>query len=104
MSTYRPVAAMLGRTILFLGWIPRGRGKSPDRVRGERTTGSLLQTALQEMDTLCGQLAIAKIAGSRVPIVPHPKFGGLTPAQALRFVVVHNEHHLRIIKDIRRAG
>jgi hypothetical protein len=35
--------------------------------------------------------------------LPHPYFGGLTPVQTLRFLVVHTGHHLRIVADIRRA-
>lgn len=90
----------LGRLILVLGWIPRGRGKSPTRARGERVTAATLQTSLQELDALVERLDVQLLATSRTAVVPHPKFGGLTPSEALRFVVVHNEHHLRIIRDI----
>ena len=33
----------------------------------------------------------------------HPLFGGLGGRQWLRFVTVHHHHHLKIVRDIRRA-
>jgi hypothetical protein len=33
-------------------------------------------------------------------IIRHPFFGGLTPAQTLRSIVVHARHHLRIAREI----
>jgi hypothetical protein len=33
----------------------------------------------------------------------HPRFGGLTAAQWLCFVDIHQNHHLKIIRDIAKA-
>ena len=94
----------LGRVILIFGWIPRGRGKAPKRVFGSRVDGAALLASLQEVEELVERVDAAAVSRSRVPVVPHPKFGGLTGDEALRFIDIHNRHHLRIITDIERAA
>ena len=91
---------LIGRVILMLGWIPRGRGKTPPRLSGEVCTGAHIEEALARLDQALGALPMDAVTASRSPIVPHPLFGGLTPSQALRFIVVHTKHHLRIVDDI----
>jgi hypothetical protein len=94
---------LLGRVILTLGWIPRGRGKSPSRLGGMRVPLADLQAAVAQIEAALIGLDTERIDIARVPNVPHPRFGGLTPAQALRFTVIHNEHHLKIVRDILAA-
>lgn len=95
-----PGVSPLGRIILALGRIPRGKGKAPERLRGERVSGTDLHASLAKLEEKIGLLSDAHLAEKRGAIVPHPRFGGLRPAQALRFAAVHNDHHLRIIEDI----
>jgi DinB superfamily len=89
-----------GRIILLLGRIPRGRGKSPERVRGLRQTRDELHASLDKLEGKLALLAADHLEERRGPIVPHPRFGGLIPSQALRFAAIHNDHHLRIVDDI----
>ena len=91
---------LVGRVILLLGWIPRGRGKTPERLSGAICTGAHIEAALGRLEQALGTLPMDAVAASRSPIVPHPMFGGLTPSQALRFIVVHTNHHLRIVDEI----
>lgn len=98
----RPVSA-LGRIILALGRIPRGRGKAPERLRGARATAAELHAGLTKLEGKIDELDASHLADTRGAIVPHPRFGGLRPSQALRFAAVHNDHHLRIIADILRT-
>ncbi len=93
----------LGRLILLLGRIPRGRGKAPERLRGTRATAPELLAALERLRARIAQLEDPHLAHARGCIVPHPKFGGLNPSQALRFAVLHNEHHFKIVRDILRG-
>ena len=94
--------SVVGRVILTVGRIPRGRGRSPERLRGARATADALRAALDEFETALAALDATHLDGKRGAIVPHPRFGGLTPAQALRFAAIHNDHHLRIIEDVLR--
>jgi len=91
---------LLGRAVLLGGWIPRGRGKSPERLAGTRVSGAEIETAIGKLETMLRAVVVETCQSSRTPTVPHPRFGGLTPSQALRFAVVHTNHHLRIVEDI----
>ena len=95
---------LVGRLLLAVGRLPRGVGKSPSAVRGVERPASELRGAVARVRALVASLddAGSALAG-RHPVFPHPYFAGLTPAQTLRFLVVHTDHHLRIVADIRRA-
>ena len=95
---------LIGRVVLTVGWIPRGRGKSPERLYGSRANGAALLAAIDEAADLAQRLEPHTLERSSAPVVAHPKFGGLTPSEAMRFVAIHNEHHLRIIADITRLA
>jgi hypothetical protein len=99
----RPLSA-IGRLILFLGWIPRGRGQSPTRLRGARASREELTTALDALAAQLARLDASHLALARGPVVPHPRFGGLTPPQAVRFAAIHTKHHLKIVADLLRQG
>lgn len=90
----------LGRVSLFVGWIPRGRGKAPDFVHGARVPAGDIVRALDEVERAAAGLPLAAFTDRKTPIVKHPAFGGLTGRQALRFLIVHNRHHMKIIRDI----
>jgi hypothetical protein len=94
--------SFIGRCVLALRWIPRGIGKTPERLHGKRSTSAELQARLARVTAALETVDPATVDAARVRNVPHPRFGGLTPAQALRFVTVHNEHHLKIVGDILR--
>ncbi|HYR29191.1 MAG TPA: DinB family protein [Thermoanaerobaculia bacterium] len=99
----RGVSAV-GRLIMLVGRIPRGRGRSPERLTGTRQTAADLQASLTKLERKLDLLAAQHLEPARGPIVPHPRFGGLTPPHALRFAEIHTDHHLRIIDDILAAA
>ena len=94
---------LLGWLVLRLGWIPRGAGRSPRRFRAEMTTTAELDARIAQLERSFAALPFDQLRASRVAVVPHPKFRALTPPQALRFLVVHTQHHLKIIDDILRT-
>ena len=99
-----PGISLLGRVILAIGRIPRGKGKSPERVRGTRVSSAELHASLIKLEEKLDLLSGVHLAEKRGAIVPHPRFGGLRPGQALRFTAIHNDHHLRIIRDILKGS
>lgn len=96
---------LLGRVLLLAGRIPRGRAKAPERLVGRKRTVDELREELGEARGRIGALAArSDLPGDRSPRVPHPYFGGLTPTQAVLFIGIHTDHHLRIAEEIRDAA
>lgn len=91
---------MLGRVILTLGWIPRGKGKSPKSLHGTVIDESAIGAAIAKARLQISELRRHDLPSGDRPIVTHPRFGGLTPEQGLRFTSIHNRHHLKIVADI----
>lgn len=98
----RPLT-FIGRLVLLLGWIPRGVGKAPERVRGTQCNSADLHAALAKLEGKLALLTAQHLDDTRGRIVPHPRFGDLVPTVALRFTVIHTRHHLRIVEDILKA-
>ena len=83
--------------VLKLGYIPRGRAQSPSIV---------VPSASVEVETLITLLdeSITHIRDAKTldpgQWFTHPLLGSMERDGALKFVLVHNRHHLRIITDI----
>jgi hypothetical protein len=94
--------SLFGRALLALRWIPRGLARAPERLTGKQCTPEELRARLTRVTMAVAAVDGAAVDAARIRNVPHPRFGGLTPAQALRFATVHTEHHLKIVRDILR--
>ncbi|MEL7342597.1 MAG: DUF1569 domain-containing protein [Bacteroidota bacterium] len=86
------------RSVVFIsGTIPRGVAQSPKSVRPPeviltediRTQISQVRSNLQAFSTLPERANFE-----------HPVFGNLNRKKTLRFLEIHTEHHLKIIRDI----
>jgi hypothetical protein len=99
-----PGINLIGKVVLGTGFMPRGRARTgpafqPAAMPQEALHAALLEIdhGLRQMEPRLGELERA--AGrSR-----HMVFGGLGGRQWLRFLTVHHHHHLKIVRDIRRA-
>jgi hypothetical protein len=100
---------LLGRVVLGTGFIPRGRARTMSPYQpgaaaaaaGAGIAGIVgieeIERGVRELEPRLGEL---EAGGGRSR---HPLFGGLGGRQWLRFVTVHHHHHLKIVRDIRRA-
>ncbi len=96
---------LAGRLALALNWLPRGVGKAPSSVQPGERPGSALGAALAAERAAWRELAGQReLLARREAIYPHPYFGGLTRAEAVRFAAVHTHHHLKIVDDILAAA
>lgn len=87
--------------VLVFGFIPRGRAKSPSFVVPK---SSVAQSELFSMlDTSAELLGMASSL-DRDRWFTHPFLGTMNRDQALKFVLVHNSHHLKIVNDILKSG
>ena len=93
-----------GRIVLWTGYIPRGKARSPEMVLpGDRSAADLatgFRKTQAEYRALTESLGeIQRNRGTQ----PHPILGHFTSAQWLRFAHLHHRHHWKIIGDILRA-
>lgn len=93
--------SLLATVLLRIGRIPRGRANAIDAIRPrENVDGVELRAQLDECERL---LADLEQSDSRAWF-EHFVFGVLPRDQAVRFLRIHNDHHLRIIADILAAS
>ena len=94
-----------GRIVLLCGAFPRGRGKAPERTLPTGVSVDELSTGFrdtrQRVEALGASLAFIAGAGATRN---HFVFGDLDAAQWIRFMVIHNHHHQKIIRDILAAA
>lgn len=97
-----PTRFSLPRAFVFrTGRIPRGRGKAPETAMPSPDIGPAeLMSLLDRSHDLLRRVAEADPG----QWWDHFAFGAMSRDQTLRFVGIHNRHHLRIIADIRAAG
>ena len=88
----------LSRSVVFaLGNFPRGRGKAPESVRpGEEITRANIIGLIEKAK----QKAALFEKLNRDKFFKHPIFGDLRGNQARRIIVIHTQHHIKIINDI----
>lgn len=97
---------LTGRVLLRAGWIPRGVAKAPKSVTPEtKTDPQAVRARLDRIRERIGSLhpRLGELNAVRCRR-KHPYFGGLTPATWIRFLVVHQHHHLKIVRDILRTS
>jgi len=86
--------------VYLLNKIPRGRGKSPSIVNPAEVSS---KEDLQKM------IEMAKANFEDLKLLPrqsnfiHPFFGMLNLPSTCKFLNIHTNHHLKIIKDIIRS-
>ncbi len=94
---YESSFSFIGTMSLTFNYIPRGRAQSPASVRPP----DVIHT-----EDIEKQLALVR---SRIPDLleldkdahfDHPVFGTINRGKSIRFLEVHTQHHLKIVKDI----
>ncbi len=80
-----------------LGYIPRGVGKSPKSVRPPAVITP--EDLLLQLETARRKLKSIEGLDDKAHF-DHPYFKALDKGQAKRFIKLHTEHHLKIIRDI----
>ncbi|MCL7967398.1 MAG: DinB family protein [marine benthic group bacterium] len=95
--TPRAPRSVLTAAVFLFGRIPRGRGKSPEQAMPEAGVSR------EDLDAMLD----ASAEGLRAVAATDPRkwfrhfsFGVMDRDRTLKFVRIHNRHHLRIIADI----
>lgn len=94
----------LGRCMLALGFIPRGKGRAPAIANPREPELSDVAPQIERTQQRFVDLepALPRLEQSG-PLAPHFAFGKLNGKQWLRFVDIHHHHHDKIVRDIRNA-
>ncbi|HET6348347.1 MAG TPA: DinB family protein [Candidatus Krumholzibacteria bacterium] len=96
-----PSRSSLAKTAVFTsGRIPRGRAKNNERSQPSASVPRAEMLALLEESAREIESATGLAAGTWIT---HPVFGPLQRDDALKFVRIHNRHHLRIVADILKS-
>ena len=93
--------SLVARLVFLTGWIPRGRAIAPAKVVPQQETDPAKLLDLLE----ASERALTKAAELRPDTwFQHPVFGAVARDRALRFIAIHNRHHLKIAADIVNAS
>ena len=92
--------SLVTSAIFLTGRIPRGRGKSPDQAI---PSGGVSREELESMLTESERWLEEARQVSEDHWYRHFAFGVLDRDRTLKFIGIHNRHHLRIVRDILRA-
>jgi hypothetical protein len=93
--------SILTTAVLLIGRIPRGRAESPDQVIP--TPGISTESLRSMLDDSTERLSAIAVADPG-QWFRHFAFGVLNRDRTLKFLRIHNRHHLRIIADILEAS
>ena len=87
--------------ILFTGFIPRGKGQAPDFSLPQKQdySAETLDTLIEDCDQL--QIKIFELPES--VYIHHPILGKLSKKQTIRFLEIHDHHHIKIMKQVSEA-
>jgi hypothetical protein len=96
-ENYKSTSSFIKSYVLITGSIPRGKAKAPKNVVEK---GVITKESIEE------QLVEAKKHLNKIKKLPakshftHPYFGMLPLKTSLRFLAIHTNHHLKIVKAI----
>lgn len=92
--------SLVTSAIFLTGRIPRGRGKSPEQAipRDQIWTNEMEGLLLDSERRLEAARQVSRDHWYR-----HFAFGVLDRDRTLKFIGIHNRHHIRIVQDILRA-
>jgi len=96
-NSYKNNFSFFGKLFFKLGFFPRGKAKAPKHVKPP-------EVILKE--DLISQIQLAKTNVETIASLDknayfkHPLFGNINTTRVYRFLVLHTDHHLKIINDI----
>jgi hypothetical protein len=102
-STSEAGPTAVGRVILFLGVIPRGKGQAPQETRPTGLKSDAIAAELERVGASAKDLqSVSDNLRRSTARARHFAFGFLNAYQWIRVGHIHHLHHRRIITDILR--
>lgn len=97
-STYHPTFGFKKWFVLLTGLIPRGSAQAPDTVIPQSDNN--IQHIMDHIQQVESLIPLLEQITDNHKYFTHPLFGQLTLSQTKRFMIIHTDHHLKIIRDI----
>jgi len=96
-NSYKNNFSFLGKVFFTLGFFPRGKAKAPNYVKPpELILKEDLSIQIQQAKTNIETLSSL----DKNAYFKHPLFGNINTRRVPHFLVLHTNHHLKIINDI----
>lgn len=95
---YKPKFSLIKSLIMLTGYMPRGKANAPKITKSEEVHFSEA-FLLEKIEEAKAELASLE-AYDENTFFPHPFFGHVNKANTVRFLEIHTNHHLKIIRDI----
>lgn len=96
-TLYKNNFSFLGKFFFTFGFFPRGKAKAPKYVRPPETI--LLEDLKSQIQLAKSNIETLKDLDENA-FFKHPLFGNINTKRVHRFLELHTNHHLKIIKDI----
>lgn len=94
---YKPVRFI----IMTAGKMPRGKGRAPKGVQPSEDEKRTIESLRAQFEKT--RISVAKLATlNKNQFFPHPYFGNMKLKSTIKFLGIHSNHHLDIVKDIIR--
>ncbi len=96
-ASYKSSFNLSKKAVLLTGIIPRGKGRAPKITQPkENITNDDINRHLEVAKKLLSNIANLDACSN----FKHPMFGYLNLKDAIKFMHIHTEHHLKIMRDI----
>lgn len=96
-----PSPTVVGRLVLWLRFIPRGRGRAPSVTRPGASDFEAVRSRLAGVrERFEGYRRRSGDLETSPAGLGHPYFGGLSPVQWVRFTAIHHRHHTKIAREV----
>jgi hypothetical protein len=89
--------SFLGKVFFTLGFFPRGKAKAPKHVKPPEV---ILKEDLISQTELAKDNINTITELDKNAFFKHPIFGNVNTTRVTRFLILHTNHHLKIINDI----
>lgn len=100
-TEYKPKFKLSKFIIMNSGIIPRGKARAPKPTNNKE---KIDETDLQKQFELVKKLLEEVKQLPKDSFFKHPYFGDLNRDTSLKFLGIHTHHHLKIIRDIKKAS
>jgi len=96
-NLYKNNFSFLGKVFFTLGFFPRGKGKSPKHVKPPEVI--LKEDFIFQIEQAKTNINIISSLNINT-YFNHTLFGNINKPRIYRFLIIHTNHHLKIINDI----